>query len=172
MLPCEIETPYHIQDDVLKHLKDGWDLMIAHPDCTYFANAGLHYLKIRPERKQQLRESYDFLLKLWNAPVERIAIENPVGWLNTHWQKPSQIIQPYYFGEPERKTTCLWLKNLPPLVTSGAYFPDVKPVGYCIRKTGNKAGQKYNYYFRQGKTAENRSRTFLSIAKAMAEQWG
>jgi hypothetical protein len=148
-----------------------WDLVIAHPDCRLFANAGLHYLKTQPDRQQEQSIAFEFIKQLWDAPIEKVVIENPIGWLNTHWRKPSQIIQPYYFGEAELKTTCLWLKNVPPLMaTLICEIP--KPKGYCVRQTGNKAGDKYNYYFRQGKNAADRARTFQGIANAMAEQWG
>lgn len=111
--PCSGGHPeWHIQDDVLNHISDGWDLMIAHPPCTYFAAAGMHYLQTRPERRILLGESFEFVSKLWLAPIDRIAIENPIGWMNTNWRKPTQIIQPYYFGDNEMKTTCLWLKCL------------------------------------------------------------
>jgi len=164
----------HIKGDVLEILDGGWGLMIAHPPCTYFANAGLHYLKTKPERKGQQKESFKFWMKLWNAPIAKIAMENPIGWLNTHWRKPNQIIQPYYFGDDELKTTCLWLKGLPRLngrieIALSGYKR--KPKGSVIRKSGVKKGQVYNYYWRAGKSAKNRSRTFPGIAKAMAEQW-
>ncbi len=171
---CDIlptETPgNHIQGDVLEFLGDGWDLMIAHPECTYLANAGLHYLQSRPDRLGKLDRAFDFVLQLWNAPIKGICIENPVGWLNTNWMKPSQKIQPYYFGEREMKTTCLWLKSLPPLWFTGV-CEKPKPRGYVVRKSGQAVGKKYNYYWRQGKSAHDRSRTFLGIAEAMAEQW-
>ena len=172
---------WHIRGDlidVLRELKP--KMIIAHPPCTYFANAGLHYLKTKPERQDQLNKMFDFIIKIWTENSQFIAIENPTGWLNTNWMKPTQIIQPYYFGDRELKTTCLWLKNLPPL--NYRYANDLfgqktateKPLpnGYCIRKTGKYAGSKYNYYFRQGKSAKQRSKTFPGIAKAMAEQWG
>ncbi len=171
IMPCEIDTPYHIQGDVSEHLKDGWDMMIAHPPCTYLSNAGLHYLTNNLERKEQLSNAYNFVLNLWNAPINRIAIENPTGWLNTHWMKPAQVIQPYYFGDNEMKTTCLWLKNLPILFVT-KWLPKPEPVGMCVRKTGKKAGQIYNYYYHEGKNQEGRSRTFKGIAEAMAIQWG
>lgn len=171
---------WHIKGDVLNHLNDNWDMIIAHPPCTYFANAGLHYLKTKPERKEQLLKMFDLTLKIWNAPAQFIAIENPIGWLNTNWMKPTQIVQPYYFGEPELKTTCLWLKNLP--VLEYRHQDDLfgektaterpEPKGHCIRKSGRNAGKKYNYYWRQGKSAKQRSKTFEGIANAMAEQWG
>ena len=180
LLPCSGGHPeWHIQGDVLDQLDKGWDMIIAHPPCTYFANAGLHYLKTKPGRKEQLQQMFDFTLKIWNSPINFIAIENPIGWLNTNWMKPTQIIQPYYFGEPELKTTCLWLKNLPMLVYQ--HQDDLfgkktatkrpKPYGYCIRKSGRNVGKKYNYYWRQGKSAKERSKTFHGIAKAMAAQW-
>lgn len=170
LLPTEIPGK-HIQDDVLKHLNDGWDLMIAHPPCTYFANSGLHYLKTKPERKELLQKAYDFLCQLWLASIPQICIENPVGWLNTHWRKPSQIIHPYYFGTPELKQTCLWLKSLP-LLKPIKMLVKPEPKGYCLRKSGRNKGHKYYYHWRQGKNAHCRSRTFLCIADAMAAQWG
>ena len=183
---CDIQPPsgghpeWHIQEDCLKVIyREHWDMLIAFPPCTYFANAGLHYLKTKPERKEQLQQMFDLTLKIWNAPAQFIAIENPIGWLNTNWMKPTQIIQPYYFGEPELKTTCLWLKNLPALEYS--HQDDLfakktaterpEPNGYCIRKSGKNASKKYNYYWRQGKSAKQRSKTFEGIAKQMAKQW-
>ena len=147
------------------------DLMIAHPPCTYFANSGLHYLKDNPDRLNNLNESFEFVKLLWNSQINKIAIENPTGWLNTHWIKPSQIIQPFYFGEPEFKTTCLWLKGLPILFSTHC-LEIPKPTGFCTRKTGSQVGKKYNYYLRQSKTAHDRARTFQGIANGMAEQWG
>lgn len=170
----------HIQGDVLEVLNDRWDLMIAHPPCTYFAKAGLHYLRTRPGREQKQSESFCFLLKLWSAPIIQICLENPAGWLNTNWLKPSQIIQPFYFGDLERKETCLWLKGLSPLLhtkhdtffSKKTHTETPKPKGSYIRKSGKKKGQIYNYYWRAGKTSKNRSVTFQGIANAMAEQWG
>jgi len=179
--PCSGGRPkWHLTGSVLDVLNDGWDLIIAHPPCTYFANAGLHYLKTKPERKKQLEQSFKLLLAIWNAPARAIVIENPIGWLNTNWMKPTQIIQPYYFGDAELKTTCLWLKNLPRLeyrlnddlfgVKTATRKPT--PSGYCVRKSGKQIGKKYNYYWRQSKNAEQRSKTFPGIARAMAQQWG
>jgi len=169
----------HIKGDVLEILNDGWDLMIGFPPCTYLAKCGLHYLNTKPERKKKHEKAVEFFLTLYNAPINQIALENPEGWMNTNWKKPDQIIQPYYFGDKELKTTCLWLKNLQPLKYSleNNLFENKtaterpKPTKYIIRKTGKKKGQKYNYYFREGKTAKERSRTFPGIANAMADQW-
>lgn len=168
---------WHLHGNVLYFLNAGWDLMIAHPPCTYLANAGLHYLKTKPERKEQLKNAFEFVLTLWSAPISKIAIENPVGWLSTNWKRPTQIIQPYYFGDNELKTTCLWLKHLPKLQGKIEVAADIskykpKPIHTITRKTGEHAGKPYNYYWRQGKSAKERSKTFLGIAQAMAEQWG
>jgi hypothetical protein len=170
LLPSE-QPGNHLQCDVRDVLQHGWDIIIAHPPCTYFANSGLHYLKSRPERKEQLHQSFQLLKDIWSAPVENICIENPVGWLSTNWQRPTQIIQPYQFGHSELKTTCLWLRGLPN-IKSTLLLQRPVPKGKCIRKTGKHSGKSYNYYWRQGKSAHERSRTFSGIATAMAEQWG
>ena len=171
LLPCSDRSAYHIEYDVRDWLRPGiWDLMIAHPPCTYLANAGLHYLKTQPDRQAKLEEAFTFVKQLWDAPINRICIENPNGWLNTHWMKPSQIVQPAFFGIMELKTTSLWLKNLPPLMAT--YYGKPEPKGYYIRQSGKQVGKKYNYYWRQGKDSHSRSITFPAIADAMAEQWG
>tara|TARA_R110000803_G_scaffold95395_3_gene163373 strand:- start:10683 stop:11294 length:612 start_codon:yes stop_codon:yes gene_type:complete len=161
---------WHIKGDVLAIINYGWDMIIAHPPCTYFANAGLHYLKTKPERQGQLDNAFKFLMAIWESGCEKIAIENPNGWLNTNWMKPTQTIQPYMFGHKELKTTSLWLKGLNKLTnTDNVGRPE--PAGFCIRKSGPNKGKKYNYYWRQGKSGKARSKTFPGIAKAMAEQW-
>jgi len=171
---------WHIFDDVLNHLNDGWDMMIAFPPCTYLSNAGIRwfneerYGERAKIRKLKRLEAFNFVLKLANAPIPKICIENPVGWLNSHWRKPDQIIQPYQFGEPDSKRTCLWLKNLPKLKPTEI----VKPRIYGYYKKGKKKGEPI--YFHDSKflntNKENlsveRSKTFPGIAKAMAEQWG
>lgn len=169
LLPTEIPGQ-HIQDDVLKHLDEGLDLMIAHPPCTYLSIAGYHYSAKDTKRMRKTFEAMEFVKVLFNSPISKVCIENPVSMISTFWRKPDQIVQPCYFGEAEIKTTCLWLKGLSPLMHKTMI--EVKPNGGVIRKSGQKAGQKYNYYWRQGKTAKNRSRTFQGIADAMAEQWG
>lgn len=179
ILPCSGGHPeWHIQGDILLYLGKNeynnftrWDLLIGHPPCTYFSQAGMHYLKTQEGRIDKLNNSFQFLLKLWNAPIDMICIENPVGWLSTNWKKPDQIVQPYMFGHKELKTTCLWLKGLPKLEETNNVGRPV-PDGYCIRKSGKNKGKRYNYYWRQGKSAKLRSKTFSGIAKAMAEQWG
>ena len=161
---------WHIKGDVLSIINDNWDMIIAHPPCTYFANAGLHYLKTQEGRMDNLDKAFFFLKAIWSSNCKKIAIENPIGWLNTNWMKPSQIIQPYMFGHKELKTTCLWLKGLPLLIdTNNVGKPE--PIGFVIRKSGPNKGKRYNYYWRQGKNAKQRSKTFTGIAKAMASQW-
>lgn len=113
--PEDGRTDYHYQGDVRDILNDGWDMMIAFPPCTYICSSGLHWNKRRPERQKLTDEALDFVRLLMNAPIPKIAIENPIGCISTQIRKQDQIIQPWMFGHPERKATCLWLKNLPPL---------------------------------------------------------
>ena len=179
IIPTSSPGP-HIQGDVLEILNDGWDMMIAFPPCTYLANAGLHYLKDNPDRIEKLKNAFSLVKSLYYSQINKVAIENPTGWLNTNWKKPNQTIQPYYFGEPELKTTCLWLKNLPPLhyrlhddlFGKATATKRPIPIKQITRKTGRQKGAKYSYYWRQGKSAKIRSKTFQGIADAMAEQWG
>ena len=170
LLPTEIPGQ-HIQGDVLELLEEGWDLVIAHPPCTYLASAGLHYLKDNPARQVKLKEAFDFVLSLWNSPIERVCIENPIGRLNTTWYPPSQTIQPFYFGDNERKATCLWLKNLPILMYT-EILPNPKPTVVYTRKTGKGKGKLYRDYYHSVGNAHDRSRAFPGVANAMAEQWG
>jgi hypothetical protein len=172
MLPTEQEGP-HIQDDVLKHLNEGWDLMIAHPPCTYLTLAGNRwflpmYRERYPKREQQRREAVEFVKQLANAPIPRIAIENPLGVLSSVWRIPSQIIQPYWFGDPQRKTTCLWLKNLPKLKPTRMVKPEL--ISYPNGKT-DSAWHVNTFNLPKAERSKERSRTFQGIANAMAEQW-
>lgn len=209
---CDIEEcsgghpEWHIQGDAIplidgncdfltmdgeKHHIDGkWDLLIAHPPCTYLTNAGTRHFskKMNPEwkvleREGKRREAFCFFMKFANADCERIAIENPVGYVNSHWRKADQIIHPYYFAENEDdkenyvlKRTCLWLKGLKPIEkTSHLLKPKPmyicegekckgKKIGWCEGIRGTTGGQNGR--------ARARSKTFTGIAKAMAEQWG
>ncbi len=115
LLPALDDSPYHIQGDVLKILDKGWDLMIAHPPCTYLCSSGLHWNKKRPGRAQKTEEALQFVETLMAAPIKRIAIENPIGCISSRIRLCDQIIQPYQFGDDASKSTCLWLKNLPML---------------------------------------------------------
>lgn len=165
---------WHIHDDVIYHLNEGWDLMIGHPPCTYFSRAGFHFIYKKPERKEQLEKAFEFVKALWNAPIERIALENPIGWLNTNWRKPSQTIHPWYFGDGEMKETCLWLKNLPRL--NGLTEIAMNPAKFHPKPESSRIGSdgkmKNKYFMSRAKNAKERSKTFPGIARAMAEQWG
>lgn len=162
LLPTE-RSGQHIQDDILKHLDEEWDLMIAHPPCTHLSVSGAHLFKHKV-RKQQ--EALDFVRRLLDAPIPRIALENPVSVISTKIRRPDQIIQPWMFGHPESKKTCLWLKNLPLLMPTkilprpqNGYWENQTPSGQ------NKLGPSPD----RGKL---RSKTYLGIAEAMANQWG
>jgi len=174
ILPCEHPEwgiP-HIQDDALNHLT-GYDLAIGHPPCTHLSKAGGWCWKYK-EREQL--EAFRFVLRLWEAPIQRIAIENPIGWLNTHWMPPSQIIHPYYFGDPYLKETCLWLKNLPLLtyVLQDDMFykaTAVEPIANWV-KPGNIRNRRFNRVPEGGnRNSKDRSRMFPKVAEAMATQW-
>ena len=169
LLPAEDGALWHLQHDVLTQLKRGraenWDLMIAFPPCTHIAVSGARYFaEKRTDGRQQA--AIDFFMALANAPIPRIAIENPVGIMSTKWRRPDQTIQPWQFGHPESKTTCLWLKNLPPLKRT-----NVLP----LPKSGRWSNQTPSGQNKLGPSperAQNRGRTYEGIAKAMASQWG
>lgn len=166
LLPSE-KSGIHYQGDVRDILDWGWDLMIAHPPCTYLAASGARWFK---DRMPQQKEALDFIRLLLNAPISKIALENPVGIISTKIQKPNQIIQPWMFGHEASKRTCLWLKGLPLLVP-------VKVVGVgemTIHKSGKKTPKWYadTYHLPTKERRMERSRTFQGIADAMAEQWG
>ena len=146
----------HIHDDVLKHLGDGWDMMIAFPPCTDLSKAGSRYFKEK-YADGRIDKAVSFVRSLRNAPIRHIAIENPVGVLSRHLRKPTQIIQPYEFGDPYIKTTCLWLYNLPRLVPTNVVVP-------CAHWVDGGHGGKH-------RDPIKRSLSFPGIAKAMASQW-
>lgn len=142
-----------------------YDLMIAHPPCTYLTVTGNRHYANSPLRD----EAVDFVLRLMNAPIDKIAIENPVGVLSTKIRKPDQIIHPYYFGDPVKKKTCLWLKGLPKLEHTNV----VEPEEDVVFPSGKRMGK---WYYNTGclphkERAAARSITFQGIADAMAEQW-
>lgn len=170
--PCSGGHPeWHIQDDVLKHLDDGWDLMVAHPPCTYLSRAGARWLyqggKLNVNRHYSGLDAKDFFLKLLNANIPRIAIENPTPLRIYELPIHSQIIQPYQFGHGFSKRTLLWLRGLPPLVPTKVIknFVPLLP----SNTGGKKRGQKFN--LNGLRDAKEASKTFSGIAKAMAEQW-
>lgn len=174
LLPTDIEGQ-HIQGNVLDILDQDWDLMIAHPPCTYLANSGVQHLweKRKKEngknikRWEQMEEGRQFFMKLLNAPIPRIAVENPVPHGYAELPKYTQYVQPYYFGEEAQKKTCLWLKNLPLLQPTNI----VGKGEQYFTKEGRPNGSKWYQLPPSVDRWKHRSKTFQSIANAMAEQW-
>jgi len=153
LLPTE--TPgKHFQQDVLSILEDGWDLLIAHPPCTHLAVSGARWFK---EKQEEQKEALLFVRALLDAPVARIALENPVSIISSRVRKPNQIIQPWQFGHGETKATCLWLKGLPNLVPTNIV-------------SGREA--RVHRMPPSPDRWKERSKTFTGIAQAMATQWG
>jgi hypothetical protein len=145
-----------------------WDLMVAHPPCTYLSRAGARWWK-DPERQQKADAAAAFVGELWGAPIPMIAIENPIGQLNRLWRRPTQTIQPWEYGHGFSKATCLWLKNLPPLMPT-AIMGEYTPLLPSNVGAGKRKGQRsHPGHTRDAMVA---SRTFQGIADAMAEQWG
>lgn len=166
LLPADDNSPHHYQGDVRDILHAGWDLMIAHPPCTYLAASGLHWNKRRPERAQLTLEALEFVKLLASANIPRIAIENPVGALSSQWRKPTQIVQPWMFGEDASKATCLWLQGLPALTPT-----DILPGGKSARRA-NQTSSGQNKLAPSADRWKIRSVTYAGIAAAMASQWG
>ena len=174
ILPCSGGHPeWHIQEDVTKVLKDKWDMVLAFPPCTYLTVTGNRWFNIgrygakAMERYRLRKEAIKFFMLFTKLPCPW-AIENPVGVMSTHYRKPNQIIQPYYFGDPFEKRTCLWLNGLPLLNKTNEV--DVPP--RWVSKSG-KTTMAYWYAFAPKKDrAKLRGKTFPCVAKSMAEQWG
>lgn len=168
--PCSGGHPeWHLQQDVIPLLDQTWDMLIAFPPCTHLACSGAAWFKQkRADGRQQL--AIDFFMAFANAKCNRIAIENPVGIMSSIWRKPDQIIQPFEYGDPFSKRTCLWLKNLPTLIPT-----NVVEKGEHIRFSSGKSMPKWYadaFKLPPKERASLRSKTFPGIAKAMAEQWG
>lgn len=167
LLPTEIPGP-HYQGDVFDIINNGFDMMIAHPPCTYLANLGVQHLHKDASRWHKMYEAKDFFMRLLDAPIDKICIENPVPHSYAKLPKYTQIVQPYYFGQPFQKKTCLWLKNLSPLMPTKI----VSKGDVYINKNGKSNGSLWYQLLTPGKDrAKNRSRTFQGIADAMASQW-
>lgn len=154
LLECERDPAWHIRGDVLEVLGDEWDLMIAHPPCTHLAVSGARWFK---NKQKEQAEALDFVRTLLEAPIDKIALENPISVISTRIRKPDQIIQPWMFGHGETKATCLWLKNLPLLQPTNVV--DGREARVHKMPPGPDRWKE-------------RSRTFTGIAQAMAEQWG
>ena len=166
-LPTEALGPHH-QGDVLEILDQGWDMMIAHPPCTYLSSSGLHWNKRQPERALKTEDALLFVKALWDAPIERVCIENPVGCINTRlpFMPKPQYIQPYDFGEDASKKTGLWTRGLPPLVGGEKIEPRIVK-GLPRWDNQSDAGQSRL----GGGDGHKRSVTYFGIAYAMASQW-
>jgi hypothetical protein len=158
LLPSEMPGP-HIQDDILLHLDKGWDMMIAFPPCTHLAVSGARWFKEKQADGRQ-QAAINFFMALINAPIPHIAVENPVSIMSTTYRKPDQIIQPWQFGDSYQKTTCLWLKNLPPLLPT-----NIVDKGEFVTHGGKRFPKWYSNRTRA------RCKSFPGIAKAMASQW-
>jgi len=181
LLPCSGGHPeWHLQQDVFDVIEQGWDMMIAHPPCTYLAVSGARWLYNKDGSKNEDRwrnqaEALDFVQRLMDAPIEKIAIENPVSVISSHIRKPDQIVNPWMFGDKASKTTCFWLKNLPKLEPT-----DIVEKGEFIEFISKKGVKKRQpkWYFDALKEAKTpterrtlRSKTFKGMAQAIANQW-
>jgi len=178
ILDCSGGHPeWHIKDDVLKHLNDGWDFMIAFPPCTHLAVSGAAWFEEKRKDGRQ-QEGIDFFMAFQNTNIPHTSTENPVGIMSKIYRKPDQIIQPYYFGDEFQKTTCLWLHGLPPLFHASEpdlFNDEVTHVGkgeFITFESGKKMAKWYALLRRDSKRGGIRSKTFPGIAKAMATQWG
>jgi hypothetical protein len=189
LLSCSGGHPeWHYQQDVFEVIDKGWDLMIAHPPCTFLTGSGVQWLsnpedrdlpfeKRRPHpkypnRRQDMLDSVEFVKALYNSNINYIAIENPVGLLSSKWKKPDQIVQPYMFGDEATKTTCLWIKNLPLLLPTNIVGKGER----TVFASGKSHPKWYADALKNAKTKEERqtlrSKTFEGMANAFAEQWG
>lgn len=189
-LPTERPGP-HYQGDVFDILySEHWDMMIAHPSCQYLSHAGIGYFNIdrwgdKAIERHRLRDlSAKFFLDLYNAPISKVCIENPVGYMNSFFRKPDQIINPYFWGDAQIKPTCLWLKCLPRLIhireddlfNTRTHVEKPQPLAITIRKPSKnyKGGElkKRHFVDAYSRDPHIRSITFQGIADAMANQWG
>ena len=184
--PADDDSPYHYQADVFDVINKGWDLMIAHPPCTYLTVTGNSWfyhpddkhLPVEerrphprfPNRRQHREEAVEFFMALYNADIPKIAIENPVGIMSTRFRKPDQIFQPYQFGDPYEKKTCLWLKGLDKLEDTNVVEPEPR----VVFKSGKSMPAWYVEAAKLPPKEREKARsvTFQGFADAMAEQWG
>lgn len=183
ILPCTGGHPeWHLEGDVFGFIDQGWDLMVAHPPCTYLSVSGARHLYNKDgsknlERYKNQQEALDFVQKLMFCNIPRIAIENPISVISSQIRKPDQIVQPWMFGDSASKSTCLWLKNLPKLVATNVV--DKGEFKEWIDKKSGKIKRQATWYYDaliNAKSPEERrslrSKTFKGIAQAIASQWG
>lgn len=167
LLPSE-SGGNHIQGDVLSVLDDGWDLMIAHPPCTYLSSSGMHWTTRGLRSVALTEDALIFVRALMDAPIPRIAIENPVGVISSRIRRPDQIINPYEFGHDASKKTCLWLKGLPLLIPTRYVSPRLV---MGKRRWANQTDSGQNRLGPSETRWKERSKTYQGIAEAMAIQW-
>ena len=170
LLPCESgASGDHYQGDVRDVLDHGWDLMIAHPPCTYLSVSGMHWTRRGLRDPQLTEDALEFVRLLMNAPIQRIAVENPVSVISSRIRKPDQIIQPWQFGHDASKKTCLWLQNLPALTPTQIIEPRIVD---GRKRWGNQTDSGQNRLPPSADRWKIRSATYTGIAQAMADQWG
>jgi len=169
LLPSESSLGDHHQCDVLDVINRDWDLLIAHPPCTYLSVSGMHWTTRGLRDPKLTEDALDFVRLLMDAPIPRIAIENPVSIISTRIKKPNQIIQPYHFGHDASKKTCFWLKGLPPLRPT--LFVEPRLVG-DKQRWANQTDSGQNKLTPSKDRWKLRSETYLGVAEAMAAQWG
>lgn len=169
LLPSESEGN-HIQDDAVQvAYTQPWDLMIAHPPCTYLSVSGLHWNRRIPRRSEKTEAALDFVQDLMDAPIPRICIENPISCISSRIRQPDQIIQPHQFGHDASKATCLWLNGLPKL-TATKHVPGRMVDGK--ERWANQTDSGQNKLAPSATRWKERSKTYEGIAQAMANQWG
>lgn len=168
LLPTDVPGP-HYHGSVLAIINDGWDLMVAHPPCTYLSVSGMHWTKRGLRDPRLTEDALDFVRLLMEAPIERIAIENPISVISSRIRKPDQIINPYEFGHDASKKTCLWLKNLPQLRPTQMIEPRIVS---GRKRWGNQTDSGQNKLPPSADRWKIRSETYHGIAAAMAQQWG
>lgn len=166
LLESEDNSAHHIVGDCLSLLTLDWDLMIAHPPCTYLAVSGMHWTTRGLRDPQLTEDALEFVQALMSAQIPKICIENPVSVISSRIRKPDQIVQPWHFGEDASKKTCLWLKGLPLLVATNPLPGDNKT------RRGNQTASGQNKLAPSADRWKERSRTYIGIANAMADQWG
>ena len=179
---CDIQVcsgghpEWHLKQDVIPLLNQDWDLIIAHPPCTFLTVTGNRWFNVEKygdkaiQRQKEREEAVEFFMQFVNAKCDKIAIENPIGYMSTVYKKPTQIIHPYMFGDPARKATCLWSKGLPKLIPTNIVEPII--IHYQNGKGTDNPWHMETMKLPPKERAKARSKTFPGIAKAMAEQWG
>lgn len=171
LLCCERGPDHHYRCDVLTILDQNWDLMVGFPPCTYLSYAGTAHWN-KPGRAEKRQLALDFFLQLYNAPIPKVALENPLGYVHNAFRRPDQTINPFQFGDRKRKRICLWLRNLPPLQPTNIVEP---PEPAYLQTSNGKVKNRWSMDALHASCptrAQRRSRFFPGIAAAMADQWG